>query len=436
MLWDIFLSHASEDKDTFARPLARELEAAGLRVWFDESQVALGRGLREQIERGLSNSSFGVIVVSPAFLTKYWTDHELKALLAREDYRDTLLPVWHGISELQVAEFSPDLAQIAAVPSSNLSQVVRKISEVAAPFLRRPDGGAGRRYSSSLDIPIELIRRAADAIEVLAQPATWPSMAITAKGYPAAGWMGANSRTLVDLLHGFAGPLFAYRALDYEAARNVALIDRRSRLIIGLLHAAVELFTDEILIASSAPRIQYAPRVPDWRSKRQTDPARYWWQGLSRYRFDELRCLFLRASSVESTANFVSALEFQDNYEKLYSGEYTDRKQQQLMGLFANGFYGFVPRNRPVLWRALACQARLYQAILACADLDFAGVDSLSSDVLFCGGREAGFPYQVARLSSEDLQEPFEITFAATTNYIETFVMPRLQAICGSTAEE
>ena len=51
--FDIFLSHASEDKETFARPLAEQLQAAGLRVWFDEFTLTVGDGLRRSIDRGL-----------------------------------------------------------------------------------------------------------------------------------------------------------------------------------------------------------------------------------------------------------------------------------------------------------------------------------------------------------------------------------------------
>jgi hypothetical protein len=34
--WDVFVSHASEDKEAIARPLAESLRARGLRVWYDD----------------------------------------------------------------------------------------------------------------------------------------------------------------------------------------------------------------------------------------------------------------------------------------------------------------------------------------------------------------------------------------------------------------
>ena len=40
--WDAFISHASEDKDEVARPLAKSLEGAGFKIWLDESQLNVG----------------------------------------------------------------------------------------------------------------------------------------------------------------------------------------------------------------------------------------------------------------------------------------------------------------------------------------------------------------------------------------------------------
>jgi hypothetical protein len=54
MLWDIFISHASEDKAEVARPLQKILEGAGLRVWLDENQLEIGDSLREKIDEGLA----------------------------------------------------------------------------------------------------------------------------------------------------------------------------------------------------------------------------------------------------------------------------------------------------------------------------------------------------------------------------------------------
>src|SRR5262249_20302735 len=70
MNYDVFISHASEDKWDVAEPLKKLLEKMGLRVWFDASELPLGESLRQNIDRGLSQSKFGIVVLSHAFFSK------------------------------------------------------------------------------------------------------------------------------------------------------------------------------------------------------------------------------------------------------------------------------------------------------------------------------------------------------------------------------
>jgi hypothetical protein len=93
---DVFVSYASEDKDDVARPVAQELRNRGLDVWYDEFSLVVGDSLRREIERGLTVSKFGVVVLSEHFFRKEWPQRELDALTARETggTRGIILPVW------------------------------------------------------------------------------------------------------------------------------------------------------------------------------------------------------------------------------------------------------------------------------------------------------------------------------------------------------
>lgn len=62
IMWDVFISHASEDKDGLVRGLAHALTAAGLKVWYDEFTLTVGDSLRRSIDLGLAHSEFGVVV--------------------------------------------------------------------------------------------------------------------------------------------------------------------------------------------------------------------------------------------------------------------------------------------------------------------------------------------------------------------------------------
>lgn len=68
--WDIFISHASEDKETFVKPLAEALKSLGMRVWYDDFTLSIGDSLSRSIDTGLINSSYGVVVLSPCFFSK------------------------------------------------------------------------------------------------------------------------------------------------------------------------------------------------------------------------------------------------------------------------------------------------------------------------------------------------------------------------------
>lgn len=121
MDYDVFISHASEDK-AYAGALAEALQAAGVRVWFDQVELSWGDDLRSSIDRGLSSCRFGVVVFSRAFLgRKKWTEYEINALFARERAGQKLiLPIWHGITRDDLLRYSPAFSdRLAKVSSSD-----------------------------------------------------------------------------------------------------------------------------------------------------------------------------------------------------------------------------------------------------------------------------------------------------------------------------
>lgn len=107
----LFISHASEDKEDFVRPLVMALRDAGFAVWYDEYELTMGDSLLRKIGEGLRTSDFGVVVLSPSFFRKKWPQAELDGLFALEtDERKIILPVWKDVSEGDVKAFSPILA--------------------------------------------------------------------------------------------------------------------------------------------------------------------------------------------------------------------------------------------------------------------------------------------------------------------------------------
>lgn len=132
----VFISHASEDKDAIARPLAHALRERHVEVWFDEISLKVGYSLREAIDRGLARADFGIVIISPVFFKKRWTIRELNGLVAREmgGTRSIVLPVWHNVDLDFVLRHSPSLADIYAANSTmDLSALVDKLLETIRP---------------------------------------------------------------------------------------------------------------------------------------------------------------------------------------------------------------------------------------------------------------------------------------------------------------
>ncbi len=128
---DVFISHASEDKDEVVRPLAEALRKRGLDVWYDEFELKIGDSLRRKIDSGLARSRFGVVVLSQAFLGKGWTNYELDGLVTRAvSGEQVLLPIWHNITKKEVIQYSPSLADKLA-----RSTATHTVEEIAAEII-------------------------------------------------------------------------------------------------------------------------------------------------------------------------------------------------------------------------------------------------------------------------------------------------------------
>jgi hypothetical protein len=129
--FDVFISHASEDKDGVVRPLVYALQAHGLEVWFDEFELRIGDSLRRKIDTGIARSRFGIVVLSHAFFAKDWPQYELDGLVTMSvSGKQVLLPLWHEISKDEVINQSPSLADKVALRTSDYS--VEEIAEEIA----------------------------------------------------------------------------------------------------------------------------------------------------------------------------------------------------------------------------------------------------------------------------------------------------------------
>jgi hypothetical protein len=133
--YDVFISHASEDKETIVRSLVGELFNQNLKVWYDEFTLRIGDSLRQKIDKGLARSRVGLVVLSPSFVAKGWTNYELDGIVTRAiSGEQLLLPIWHNITKQEVIDFSPSLAD--KVARSTATHTVQEIAAEIAELIR------------------------------------------------------------------------------------------------------------------------------------------------------------------------------------------------------------------------------------------------------------------------------------------------------------
>jgi len=96
--WDVFISHASEDKEEIARPLYNQLTKLGLMIWYDEAELKKGRNTATQISNSIKESQYIVVIYSPNYIKEHkrWTKSEesLASYLSIEE-GTIIIPIYH-----------------------------------------------------------------------------------------------------------------------------------------------------------------------------------------------------------------------------------------------------------------------------------------------------------------------------------------------------
>lgn len=136
--YDVFVSHAYEDKESFVDEFVEALRSQGLKVWYDTDKLKWGDSMREKIDRGLAKSRYGVVILSPNYIAehKYWTKAELNGLFQVETVNGkTILPIWHNLTKKQVVEYSPIIADRKAMTTASMTpeEIAAELKELFIP---------------------------------------------------------------------------------------------------------------------------------------------------------------------------------------------------------------------------------------------------------------------------------------------------------------
>ena len=133
--WDVFICHASEDKESIADPLYDALTKAGVRVWYDKSTLKLGDRLHKSIDMGIAKSGYGLVILSEFFFKKDWPQRELEALAAKElEGQKVILPIWHNVDAAFVRSKSLLLSGLVAISTSDgIDTIMNRVLDVVKP---------------------------------------------------------------------------------------------------------------------------------------------------------------------------------------------------------------------------------------------------------------------------------------------------------------
>lgn len=140
--YDVFISHASEDKDAIARPLYEALAKRGVKAFLDEAHIGWGENFTKKINTALGAARHVVAIVSSASVAKDWPVLELNTALALETSgQKTVLPVVVG---------RPDLTKLPLIAGKDYyvwNGDPEALAERVKQIVRKDLMGAARRRS-------------------------------------------------------------------------------------------------------------------------------------------------------------------------------------------------------------------------------------------------------------------------------------------------
>jgi hypothetical protein len=223
------------------------------------------------------------------------------------------------------------------------------------------------RFEPILFQLVDLADYALDRIKNLTDPSVWPKFVLAESSRPHSGRppMAEAQYELISTLYGLFAPLVLVRSMNRQLTLVDLSLEPRIEFSYYLVSRIYDSFKDDIKLAAMRPQVEYDPFHPEWRARREEDPARYWWQGLTMGRLENLLDLFSNSESDLDVPRLISFGEFERLYENvLADGEEWQRKA---LAVASNPLASFQPGNRPVYWRLLIAQACLYQALLRTA---------------------------------------------------------------------
>lgn len=102
--YDLFISHAVEDKILLVNELAARLEARGIKVWYTGQELSIGDAVRDTLVEGIRHCRYGVIVFSPSYISKIMSSGELSMLINyKRQGEKVIIPILFEVTTEELA---------------------------------------------------------------------------------------------------------------------------------------------------------------------------------------------------------------------------------------------------------------------------------------------------------------------------------------------
>lgn len=136
--YDVFISYVQSDSSEYVDKLEIALKQYDIQVWRDKSNMRIGQSMTQAIENGLAKSKLAIVVISPNYLHKYWTNFELDGIFSKQGVtgEQMILPIWNNVSAEEIASKRPSLANLLAWNTNvdTVDDIVQELRELLGEF--------------------------------------------------------------------------------------------------------------------------------------------------------------------------------------------------------------------------------------------------------------------------------------------------------------
>jgi len=146
---NVFVSHASEDKDRFVTEFARKLRGHGINAWLDEWEILLGDSLVDKVfERGIRNAQVVVIILSRNSIKKPWVKAEVEASVMKriEEGIKIILIVLDGLVHNEIPTSLKSFLYERITDLNDYNTELKRVIDAIYGYTNKPALGSAPAY--------------------------------------------------------------------------------------------------------------------------------------------------------------------------------------------------------------------------------------------------------------------------------------------------